>query len=208
VDRAGLVGKDGPTHHGVFDVAYSRTLPNFTVMAPKDGPELDIMIEKAIEWKGPVIIRYPREEANQIVAISSYSELEIGKAERLREGKDITILAIGSMVNPAIATSNLLSKKGIEAEVINARFIKPLDQEMLEEVANNKKKLFILEEGITGGGFGSSILEFFERENISGIQVKVIGLPDEFIEHGAREELLRKYHLTPDEIALTIEAEL
>ncbi|MFH1552698.1 MAG: 1-deoxy-D-xylulose-5-phosphate synthase [Candidatus Omnitrophota bacterium] len=208
LDRAGLVGRDGPTHHGIFDITYTRSLPNFIVMAPKDGMELELMLEKALEWDRPTVIRYPREEARQLVGTSSSVPLEIGRAEPLRKGKDLVILAVGSMVNTALLAGEVLSKKGIEATVINARFIKPLDSEILEELAHAGKKIFTIEEGITGGGFGSAVLEFFERENITDVKIRCLGLPDEFIEHGARAELLRKYHLTPDEIASTIEAEL
>ncbi|MBD3426976.1 MAG: 1-deoxy-D-xylulose-5-phosphate synthase [Candidatus Omnitrophica bacterium] len=208
VDRAGLVGKDGPTHHGVFDIAYLRSLPNFTVMAPKDGEELGRMLEKALEWRKPVAIRYPRSRTRQLVSPSSCSALETGKAEKLRSGGDLAILAIGSMVNTALAASEVLSKKGIEVSVVNARFIKPLDKEMLEDVFSNARKVITLEEGVVNGGFGSAVLEFAERENIKNIRVRCLGLPDEFIEHGERDELLRKYHLTPDEIAGIIESEL
>ena len=208
IDRAGLVGKDGPTHHGMFDITYMRSLPDFTVMAPKDGVELEIMLEAALDWKTPVAIRYPRADATQVVGASSFAPLERGKAEYLRKGRDLTILAVGSMVNTALRAAAVLSKKGIEATVVNARFIKPLDGHMLEEVAHHSKRIFTLEEGVTGGGFGSAVLEFFERENLSKTRVSCLGLPDEFIEHGAREELLRKYHLTPDELAATIEAEM
>jgi 1-deoxy-D-xylulose-5-phosphate synthase len=208
VDRAGLVGKDGPTHHGVFDILYTRSLPGFIVVAPKDGRELGSMLEKAVEWNKPVVIRYPRAEAERLVSDSSCSPIEIGKAEILRQGKDLAILAIGSMVNTALLASEILSRKGIEAAVVNARFIKPLDKEMLEELVRTTRKIFTMEEGITSGGFGSAVLEFCERENINSRKIRCLGLPDEFIEHGEREELLRKYHLTPDGIASTIESEL
>ena len=208
IDRAGLVGRDGPTHHGVFDIAYMRGLPGFIVMAPKDGAELEMMMEKALEWGKPVGIRYPRASARELVGGSSCVPLDIGKAEALRKGKDLTILALGNMVNTALMASEVLSKKGIEAEVINARFIKPLDSTMLEEIAHSGKKIFTLEEGIAAAGFGAAVLEFFERENLTGVKIRCLGLPDEFIEHGAREELLRKYHLAPDEVANIIEAEI
>ena len=208
LDRAGLVGKDGPTHHGVFDITYLRNLPNFVVMAPKDGEELKRMLEKALEWEKPVAIRYPRAKAVNLVGASSCAVLEIGKSEFLREGKDVTILALGSMVNTGLQVSEVLSKKGIEAAVINARFIKPLDSDMIEKIAHENKTIFILEEGIVSGGFGSSVLEFCERENLNNVKIRCIGLPDQFIEHGARRELLRKYHLAPDEVAAMIEAEL
>ncbi len=208
LDRAGLVGKDGPTHHGVFDISYTRSLPEFIVMAPKDGTELEIMLEEALEWNRPVVIRYPRAKSEKLVSSSSCAPLELGKAEVLRQGGDLAVLAVGSMVNAALRASELLSKKGMEAKVVNTRFIKPLDKEILEDLAKSAKKIFTIEEAIVDGGFGSSVLEFFEKENITNIKVRCLGLPDEFIEHGEREELLRKYHLVPDEIAATIEAEL
>jgi len=208
LDRAGLVGRDGPTHHGMFDISFTRTLPGFIVLAPKDGEELEIMMEKAIEWSRPVVIRYPRAEAKRIVPSSSCRELEIGRSEQLRDGGNAVVIAVGNMTNSALQAAEILSKKNIEIGVVNARFIKPLDKNLLEEIALKKKQIFILEENIAGGGFGSAVLEFFERENTRDVKVRCLALPDEFIEHGAREELLRKYHLTPDEIAATIEAEL
>jgi len=208
VDRAGIVGKDGPTHHGMFDIAYSRTLPNFIVMAPKDGLELELMLEKALEWEKPVFIRYPRAAAKRIVSSSSCAPLEIGRSETLRKGKDLVFLALGSMVNTALVSADILSKLGIEAEVVNARFVKPLDAKMLEDLAGSQKKIFILEEGISSGGFGAAVLEFFEREKLDSSKIRCLALPDVFIEHGSREELLRKYHLTPDEIAGIVRSEL
>ena len=208
LDRAGLVGKDGPTHHGVFDIPYMRSLPGFVVMAPKDGPELEHMLESALEWDKPVAIRYPRAEAKQLVGASSCTSMEIGKAEFLRKGDDVVILAVGSMVNTALMASEVMSKKGVEATVVNARFIKPIDKGMLEEIAKTSKKIFTVEEGIATGGFGSAVLEFYEQETMTDVKVRCLALPDEFIEHGEREELLRKYHFTPDELAATIMAEL
>ena len=208
IDRSGLVGKDGPTHHGVFDITYTRNLPGFIVMAPKDGFELEAMLEAAIKYGKPVVIRYPRDFAGSLVSISSFKPIQVGRSESLRSGKDIALVAIGSMVNTALQVAEILSKEGKEASVINARFIKPLDQEMLENLARSTKKIVTLEEGIISGGFGSAVLEFFERENIRDVRVKCFGLPDQFIEHGAREELLRKYHLTPDELAATIRSEV
>lgn len=208
LDRAGLVGKDGPTHHGIFDISYMRSLPGFIVMSPKDGIELENMLEAAVEWRKPVAIRYPRGNAKQLVSASSCAPLEIGRAELLRKGKDLSILAVGNMVNIALETSELLSKRGIEATVVNARFIKPLDGQMLEEIFHTTDRIFTLEEGIVGGGFGSAVLEFIERENVMDVKVRCLGLPDEFIEHGERGELMRKFHLTPDELAVIIETEL
>lgn len=208
IDRSGLVGKDGPTHHGVFDITYTRNLPGFIVMAPKDGFELEAMLEAALKYGKPVAIRYPRDFAGSLVSISSFKPIQAGRSESLRSGKDVALVAIGSMVNTALQVAEILSKKGKEASVINARFIKPLDQEMLEDLARSTKRIVTLEEGISSGGFGSAVLEFFERENIRDVRVKCFGLPDQFIEHGAREELLRKYHLTPDELAAWIRSEV
>lgn len=208
LDRAGLVGKDGPTHHGMFDISYMRSLPGFVVMAPKDGPELEHMLESALDWDKPVAIRYPRAEARQLVGASSCTSMEIGKAEFLRKGDDVVILAVGSMVNTTLMASEVMSKKGVEATVVNARFIKPIDKGMLEEIAKTSKKIFTVEEGVATGGFGSAVLEFYEQETMTDVKVRCLALPDEFIEHGEREELLRKYHFTPDELAATIMAEL
>jgi 1-deoxy-D-xylulose-5-phosphate synthase len=207
IDRAGIVGKDGPTHHGVFDLAYMRTLPGFTVMAPKDGRELEQMLEKAVKWDFPVSIRYPRDFALEVVPASSCSPVEKGVSEKLRSGKDAAIIAIGSMVNTALLSADILSHEGLEMEVINARFVKPLDKKMLEDLSGRFRNIFTIEEGIADGGFGSAVLEFCEREKVPFSRIRRIGLPDEFIEHGSREELLRKYHLDPQGLADTIRSE-
>jgi 1-deoxy-D-xylulose-5-phosphate synthase len=207
LDRAGLVGRDGPTHHGVFDIAYTRTLPGFVVMAPKDGKELEHMMEKAVTWGRPVVIRYPRSVSRQIVPEVSCQPVEPGKAEELRNGRRTVIIAVGGMVNTALFAADRLSHKGIETGVINARFIKPLDRQMLEDVFGRYENIYTLEEGVVSGGFGSAVLEFTERENLTGRRIRCLGLPDQFIEHGRREELLRKYHLTPDAVADIIEGE-
>lgn len=208
MDRGGIAGKDGATHHGVFDIAYIRSLPNFVGMAPKDGYELEKMMEKAFDFGSPVALRYPRGTANQVVGLSSFEAIKLGKSEKIRDGKVLAIIALGSMVNTALKTADILSKNGIEATVINARFYKPLDYDMLEKIGYTIKKIVTLEEGVVSGGFGSAILEFMAMEKIPGLQIKCLGLPDEFIEHGEQDELLRKYHLTPDEIAETIKQEV
>jgi 1-deoxy-D-xylulose-5-phosphate synthase len=207
IDRAGVVGEDGPTHHGVFDIAYLRHIPNLVVMAPRDGLELGGMLEFAVNAGKPVAIRYPKGSAASHVSGSSFHKIELGKSELLRDGKDIAIFAIGSMVSVAIKAADLLSSEGIEATVINARFVKPLDKERIEEVVRRINKVVTLEEGVAAGGFGSAILEFFERENIKNIKIERMGLPDQFITHGRREELLKEYHLTADEICETIKQE-
>jgi len=208
IDRAGLVGEDGPTHHGVFDIAYLRHIPHMMVMAPRDGLELEKMLEFAITLDAPVAIRYPRGSAASQLPASTFAPISEGKAEVLRQGKDLAIIALGSMVSAAVKIADLLSHTHIEACVINARFVKPLDKEMLENVTARTKKIVTLEEGVCDGGFGSAVLECIEQENIKGVRVKRIGLPDEFIEHGTREELMKKYHLTPEQICETIQKEL
>jgi len=207
LDRAGLVGEDGPTHHGIFDIAYLRHIPNFILMAPRDGLELEAMLEAAPKFNAPVALRYPRGSSASHVSGSSFKKIELGKSEPLRSGKDVAILAIGSMVSIALKTADLLSSSGIEAAVINARFIKPLDKEMIENISAHQKKIVTLEEGVVTGGFGSAIAEFIERENIKNVNMKIIGLPDHFITHGRREELLKEYHLTADEICETVKNE-
>ncbi|MFC1576403.1 1-deoxy-D-xylulose-5-phosphate synthase [Candidatus Omnitrophota bacterium] len=207
VDRAGIVGEDGPTHHGVFDIAYLRHIPNLVLMAPRDGLELEAMLEAALELKKPVAIRYPRGDSASHLSGSSFEKIELGKAELLREGRHIAIFAIGSMVSIAIKAADLLSSHAIEATVVNARFVKPIDKEMIENVTKRIKKLVTLEEGVVTGGFGSAVVEFLERENIKDVKAKVMGLPDHFIAHGRREELLKEYHLTADEICETVRNE-
>ncbi len=209
IDRAGLVGEDGATHNGIFDIAFMRHIPNMTVAAPKDFEELKAMMELAADSNGPFSIRYPR--GGQIVEpceISPPRSVKIGKSEIVREGKHAVILALGSMVSVSLGAAELLSKSGISASVVNARFVKPLDGELIEDLARRYKKFVTVEEGVVSGGFGSAVLEFIDRENIKGIELKAIGLPDEFIEHGARDELIRRYNLTPDGIAGVIAREL
>ena len=207
LDRAGLAGEDGPTHHGVFDIAYLRHIPNIVVMAPRDGLELGMMLEFAISLKKPVAIRYPKGSAQSHLSGSSFEKIELGKSETLRKGRDIAIFAIGSMVSIAVKAADILSADGIEATVINARFVKPLDKETIENLTKEIKKVVTLEEGVATGGFGSAVLEFFERENIENVKIERLGLPDQFIAHGKREELLKEYHLTADEICETIKNE-
>jgi 1-deoxy-D-xylulose-5-phosphate synthase len=210
IDRAGLVGEDGMTHNGVFDIAYLRHIPNMILAAPKDTEELKAMMELAAEMNEPFSIRYPR--GGEFFGFEKYtpspSKVELGKAEVLKDGKHLVIFALGSMVGISVKAAELLSKVGIQASLVNARFVKPLDGALIEELSKKFKKIVTLEEGVISGGFGSAILEFIDRENIKDVEVKVIGLPDEFIEHGKREELLRKYNLTPEGVASVIAQDL
>lgn len=217
LDRAGLVGGDGPTHHGVFDIAYLRHIPGLVFMAPRDPAELKEMLSFALRRSGPVAIRYPRGSIPQLSNEASliYSrhamkqdDIKLGKAEIIKNGKDLAIIAVGSMVSTAIETSALLLKKRVDASVINARFITPLDGSLIEDTCRAVKKIVVMEEGVLEGGFGSAVLEFLERENIHGIRLKRIGLPGRFIEHGECQALFQKYNLTPDAICDVIMREM
>ncbi|KPK42105.1 MAG: 1-deoxy-D-xylulose-5-phosphate synthase [Omnitrophica WOR_2 bacterium SM23_29] len=200
LDRAGIVGEDGPTHHGLFDISYLRHIPNIIIMAPKDQKEFKEMLKFAIyDCRGPVAIRYPRSKL--IAPLGQFEPISYGKAEVIAKNGDLAILAIGSMTWPSYAAATLLSKEGIKANVINMRFIKPLDVKLLKESSTRIKRFVVVEEGVLEGGLGSAILEFFERENLENVVVKRIGLPNKFIEHGKRDELLKIYGLAAQEIA-------
>lgn len=206
LDRAGLVGEDGPTHHGVFDIAYLRHMPNLVCMAPSTPAELKLMLEFAVDQKGPVALRYPK-AATETSRMPTTS-IALGKAELLKNGNAVAIIAIGSMVAPALECASILAAKGIEATVVNARFIKPLDEDLLSKVCGGIKRIVTIEDGCLDGGFGSAVLEFVERASIKGVKVRRFGLPDKFIEHGRRGELFSKYNLTPQAICDVIVAEV
>lgn len=190
IDRAGLVGADGPTHHGAFDLSYLRQIPNWVVMAPKDGNELKNMLYTALSWgKGPVAIRYPRTNIPDKLT-QGFNLIEMGSWERLKEGKELAIIAVGSMVYPSLNAASELEKEGIKAEVISARFVKPLDEQMLESLLGKFDKIITVEENALSGGFGSAVLEFAESRNINSVSIKRMGIPDRFIEHGSRGQLL------------------
>ncbi|WP_018249973.1 1-deoxy-D-xylulose-5-phosphate synthase [Orenia marismortui] len=194
IDRAGLVGRDGETHQGVFDYSFLRHLPNMTVMAPKDESELQVMVRTALNHDGPISFRYPRGEVVGVELSETDNTLEIAKAETLRQGKDGAILAIGSMVHPALKIASDLAEEGIDLEVVNMRFVKPLDKQLIKNLADRFNLLFTVEENVLQGGFGSAVAEFLVDQNLN-VKLKRIALPDEFIEHGSREELLAKYGL-------------
>ncbi len=198
VDRAGIVGEDGATHQGIFDVAYLRSVPNLVIMAPKDGDELKEMLEFALKLNKPVAIRYPRARPNSRVSGRQSIRLELGKAEVLKEGKDFCLIALGSMVEPAALALELLAKQGLSGTLINARFAKPLDLRLLKELSAKFRFIFTVEEAILEGGFGSAVME------VIGGALTRIGLPTEFIPCGKREFLLEKYGLGAESIAATI----
>jgi 1-deoxy-D-xylulose-5-phosphate synthase len=200
LDRGGLVGEDGPTHHGIFDYSFLRSLPNIVVMAPKDENEFQHMLKTATEYSGPVSIRYPRGRGVGVFLDDTLRSLEIGKGERLAEGSDLTILAIGSTVYPALSAALQLREEGISAGVINARFVKPLDEKLLCEAATSSRRIITVEENALMGGFGSAVLEFFERENIRNVTLKRLGIRDEFPEHATQRELRSMYGIDDEGI--------
>ncbi len=201
MDRAGIVGADGPTHHGLQDIAYLRSYPNIILMAPKDEKELRDMMLTAIEHPAPAAIRYPRGSGQGVDISGAPEKIEIGKAEILREGEDLAIFAYGSMVYPALKAAENLAKDGIEAAVINARFVKPLDAETIVALAGSHRLLVTVEEAYLAGGFGSAVLELLEENDLQD-KVKVVrmGVPDRIITHGDAKLLLAKYGLDADGI--------
>ncbi len=206
LDRAGLVGEDGPTHHGVFDIAYLRHIPNIMMMAPKDENELQHMLKTAVEYNGPSAVRYPRGTGCGVPMDQELKTLEIGKAELIRNGNDVAIIAIGNMVGPSMEAAKRLADEGISASVVNARFVKPLDEEMIISAAKKTGRIVTVEEHALFGGFGSAVLECLDGNGVAGIKTHRIGVPDTFIEHGAQQVLRRKYGLDADGIYATVKA--
>ncbi|MTI70198.1 MAG: 1-deoxy-D-xylulose-5-phosphate synthase [Firmicutes bacterium] len=190
IDRAGLVGNDGETHHGVFDFSYLSHLPNMTIMAPKDGEELNKMIEFAVEYNGPVAVRYPRGYCYNYKE-DKLNDIELGKGEILKEGKDIAILAIGKMVEKGVNVYKSFKEKGQNITLVNARFVKPLDNDILDTLMKDHKIIVTLEDNSKLGGFGSMVNNYLINNNYNG-QVLNIGLPDNFVEHGDVEELFKR----------------
>lgn len=195
LDRAGLVGDDGETHHGAFDLSYMRMIPNMVMMVPRDENLLQHMVWTSVNHEGPTSVRYPRGEGYGVCLDEELKLLEIGKAESLTEKGDILIIAVGSMVYPALEAKDSLEKMGIKAEIIDARFIKPLDKKLFKEKFIEYDKVITVEENVLNGGFGSAVLEFAEQKNIRTVNIKRIGLPDEFITHGTMKELRALYNL-------------
>ncbi|MBI5970105.1 MAG: 1-deoxy-D-xylulose-5-phosphate synthase [Deltaproteobacteria bacterium] len=195
LDRAGIVGADGATHHGLFDISYLRHIPNMVIIAPKDEAELRQMLYSATKYNRPTTLRYPRGNCAGVDMAGPLKEIPLGKAEPLRDGSDVCILALGTMVYPALEAARELSKTGIKAGVINARFAKPLDEDCISKAAASSGAIITAEENALAGGFGSAVLELFEAKGIRA-PVKMIGAPDEFIGHGTQEELRAKHGLT------------
>jgi 1-deoxy-D-xylulose-5-phosphate synthase len=189
IDRAGVVGDDGPTHHGVFDLSFLRFIPNIVIMSPKDEEELRHMLYTSIYHNGPSVVRYPRGAGYDLPLTASLHELELGKGELLREGDDILLLPVGNRVYPAMEAAKGLEKVGVKAAVINPRFIKPLDAELICQWASHTKRVVTIEDNARQGGFGSSILELISRRGLYSVKTCMLGHPDHFVEHGPQKTL-------------------
>lgn len=207
LDRAGLVGEDGPTHHGAFDLSYLRHMPKMTIMAPKDEEEFRHMLYSAVQGAGPIAVRYPRGSGTGITMTCSFHQIETGKAEVLTHGQDVCVFAVGRMVGVAEKAAGILEKQGASVTVVNARFIKPLDEGLLSELAPMHRLLVTVEENSIVGGFGSGVLEALARLGLNP-PVDVVGIPDRFVEHGSPSELLSSVGLDPESLARRIRTRL
>jgi 1-deoxy-D-xylulose-5-phosphate synthase len=201
LDRAGIVGEDGPTHHGVFDLSYLRHIPNLILMAPKDENELRRMLKAALDHNGPSAIRFPRGKALGPVADGIIEPVQLGRAEVLREGGDVVLCACGAVVRDAVAAAGILRGKGVEATVINARFIKPMDEELIAGYVSRIGRIVTVKENAVQGGFGSAVAEMLIRRNIFNAKAAMVGIPDRFIEHGSRRSLLDRLGISAAGIA-------
>lgn len=202
IDRAGIVGADGETHHGVFDISYLRHIPNMTIMAPKDGEELEAMLEYSLQLDGPCAIRYPRGSA---ITIGKTNKIQSGKSHQLKRGTDVEIWSVGTMAKIVMDAADILKSKGISASVINAEFIKPFDTDKLEKSASKYPLIVTVEDNMVSGGFGESVKEHLENGNAKIIN---IGWPDHFIEHGTADELYKRHGMDAESIAERIIKEL
>ncbi len=201
LDRAGIVGADGPTHQGQYDISYMRAIPNFVLMAPKDEAELQRMLITSINHKGPTALRIPRGSGLGVAVMDEgWEPLKIGEGEILEDGDDVLIIAYGSMVQAATETANLLKNRGISACIVNARFVRPLDQDLIIPLVNKIKKVVTMEEGTLVGGFGSAIVEMLNDNEIN-VPVLRIGIPDVLVDHASPDQSKEKLGLKPDQMA-------
>ena len=207
MDRAGLVGADGPTHHGVFDISYLGHIPDSVIAAPVNEFEMHHMMKLALSYRGLFALRYPRGEVPAMLERET-KPFGIGEAEVLTQGDDLVILALGSLAEQAMLAAARLEAEGVKATVCNMRFAKPLDRKLLLDLVSKPRPFFTVEDHVLTGGFGSKVLEFFEQERITDVRVKRFALPDQFIEHGTREFLLDKYGLSAEKIASRILQEI
>jgi 1-deoxy-D-xylulose-5-phosphate synthase len=193
LDRGGIVGEDGSTHHGLFDLCYLRNLPNMVVMAPKDENEMRRMLVTALKHNGPIALRYPRGAGTGVIFDKDIQPIPIGKGELLKDGEDVLILAIGRTVHEALDARSELSEQGISAAVVNCRFVKPLDIDLISSLAKKIPRIITVEENVRQGGFGSAVLEGLNDCGITGYQMERIGIVDTFVEHGPQKLLRSKY---------------
>ncbi len=200
LDRGGIAGEDGATHQGIFDLSYLRSVPNLILMAPKDENELRHMLRTAIDHPGPAALRYPRGRGVGVSLEGEPHRLEVGKGEVLKEGGDVVVLAIGSTVHPALAAARELEGEGIDAAVVNCRFVKPLDAELLCSIVAPVMRVVTVEENVLMGGFGSAVLEMFQEKGLRDVTVTRLGVPDVFVEHATQAELRRKYGIDEEGI--------
>ena len=208
IDRAGLVGADGATHQGIFDIAFLGSVPDIVLASPIDEYEMDRMLGLGLNHSSAFAIRYPRANIPKMFDAFAKKNFEIGEGDLLIEGEDVTLLALGSMVENACKAHALLKKEGVSARVVNMRFAKPLDEALILSSVQKTKYLFTIEEHVFTGGFGARVLEFLERRNIRNIPLKRFALPEEFIEHGSREAQLDEFGLSPEKIAVAVLKEI
>jgi 1-deoxy-D-xylulose-5-phosphate synthase len=201
LDRGGIAGADGPTHHGIYDMAYLRVFPNMVCMAPKDENELRHMLKTALECGHPASLRYPRGNGIGATLDAEIKALPVGKGEVLREGPDAAIFAIGNEVWPAMEAAEILAREDINVTVINARFIKPLDDELITKYCQPFSRIITVEEGSLAGGFGSALMERCEQLGLGDVRFHCIGIPDEYVHHGAQDVLRAQYDLHGEGIA-------
>lgn len=208
IDRAGLVGADGATHQGIFDLAYLGAVPNIVLASPVDEYEMEKMMELALNHSSVFAIRYPRANIPKIYDAFPRKNFEIGEGEALFDGDDVTLLALGSMVEQACKAHAFLRKEGVSARVVNMRFARPLDEQLILDSVKKTKSIFTLEEHVGTGGFGSKVLEFLEEKGLLNVPFKRLALPDEFIEHGSRDVQLEEYGLSAEKITAAVLKEL
>ncbi len=209
LDRSGVVGADGPTHHGVFDLSYLRAIPGMVIMSPKDENELRDMLYTAVTYEGgPIALRYPRGSGLGVPMKSGFAPVPIGKSETVRTGSDIALLAVGELVDPALQSAALLASEGVECEVVNVRFVKPLDTALLDSIAGRFSRVVTLEDNSVLGGFGSAVCEYYAPKAHKDLQITVHGVPDRFVDHGSPSELAAELGLDAQGIAAVVRSVL
>ncbi len=208
LDRAGIVGQDGATHAGVFDIAYLRTFPNIVLMAPRSSFELKEMLRFSLKLNCPVGIRFPRENCEMPFDSHGFQPVELGKAEVLKEGTDVILIGYGVMANSCLKAASILEQDGIDASVINPRFVKPLDSKLMNYLLEQGKPIITVEDHSIKGGFGSAVLELAHCNGHKSLDISVLGIPDQFVEHGSRDQILHDLGLDPESIALFVKSHI